>query len=64
MPCLRASFAIAETNGPSGTRFSELAAVLGRIEQIAGVHALRQHHQFGALAHRLLHQLRREVAML
>src|SRR6516165_1304240 len=44
--------------GAIGHGLGERAAMVGRIEQIAGVHALRQHHELGALSHRLVHQLR------
>ena len=39
----------------------ERAAMLGGIEQIAGVHAFRQHHQLSALAQRIVHELRRKL---
>src|SRR5262249_16358053 len=44
--------------GAVGHMFGERAAMLRGIEQVAGVHAFRQHNELGALAHRLIHQLR------
>src|SRR5206468_9644600 len=46
--------------GAVGHVFGKRAAMLGGIEQVAGVHAFRQHDELGALAHRLVHQLRSE----
>jgi hypothetical protein len=35
--------------------------MLGGIEQIAGVHTFRQHHQLRALAQRVVHELRHDL---
>ena len=42
---------------PVGHGFREFAAMRGRIEQVAGVHAFRKHDQLGALPDGVLHIL-------